>query len=86
MQQLTLCMYSCKTYKFYLCLAHNCTCTVHVFIVIFITFSSTVTIEDSPNKINVMDALTILQQTDEPGPPQEIDTIGKLYSLFKTIL
>lgn len=55
-----------------------------LFIIVTFTFSSTVTIEDSPNKINVMDALTILQQTDEPGPPQEIEPIGKLYSLFKT--
>lgn len=48
-----------------------------LFIIVTFTFSSTVTIEDSPNKINVMDALTILQQTDEPGPPQEIEPIGK---------
>ena len=45
-------------------------------ILIYNFYSSTVTIEDSPNKINVMDALTILQQTDEPGPPQDIDPIG----------
>lgn len=35
----------------------------------------TVLNEDSPNRINVMDALAILQQTDEPGPTQEIDPI-----------
>ncbi|GFY62949.1 inorganic pyrophosphatase [Trichonephila inaurata madagascariensis] len=36
---------------------------------------STVTIDDSPNKINVINALTILQQTEDPGSPQDMDPI-----------
>lgn len=53
----------------------------HILDICFI-YSSTVTIEDSPNKINMVDALTLIQQSDEPGPAQDIDPIGNPIYIF----